>query len=368
MNTITKYLVPILLCFVLTHIDAQEKSKDSTETKENSNKFETQKRKDGIKKLKALKLKVEEEEKELLKAEVEAINKRQDEGEITAEEANNLKKEAAKKRALNIENRLAIIDNKIALLKRNETGYDERRASEDGSYFEIDPGNLSIGFNLKKKKRKYDRRTTSDLVFAIGFNNAIIEGQSLDDSPYKIGGSGFVELGWAWKTRIFDNTNFWRVKYGVSLQWNKLNIKNNQYFVRNGSEVALQEFPLNLDKAKFRMTNLVFPAHIEFGPSRKIEHDNYFRYSTYKRIKVGLGGYVGFNIGTLQKLKYEEDGRDVKDKNKSGFNTSDFVYGLSGYIAFGGTALYVKYDLNPIFKDQEIKQNNISVGLRFDMD
>ncbi len=44
------------------------------------------------------------------------------------------------------------------------------------------------------------------------------------------------------------------------------------------------------------------------------------------------------------------------------------MYGLSSYIAFDDVALYVKYDLSPIFNDQAIDQNNISLGLRFDVD
>jgi hypothetical protein len=43
------------------------------------------------------------------------------------------------------------------------------------------------------------------------------------------------------------------------------------------------------------------------------------------------------------------------------------VYGLNGYIGWGWTALYVKYELNPIFKNNPIDQHNISMGLRFDM-
>ena len=89
---------------------------------------------------------------------------------------------------------------------------------------------------------------------------------------------------------------------------------------------------------------------------------------TAMRFKIGIGGFAGFNIGTLQKLKYKKDGKDVKDKLKGGYNTSDFVYGLSGYVAFGNVGVYAKYDLSPVFKDQAIEQNNISIGLRFDMD
>ncbi len=362
MNTITRLVVYLIISLTVATVNAQETKIDSTKKSSNYYKIEA---------LKELKTKIEKEEREFLKKEIESINDRLDAKQITAEEAETLKKEAAKKRAANIENRLAIIDNKIALLGRNEPGYE---TNNDGdAYFSIKFGDdddewTAVRFGKKNKLRKYDRRTTSDIVFAFGFNNALIEGQDLGDSPYKIAGSGFMELGYAWKTRIFDNTNFWRVKYGFSFQWNKLNIKDNQFFVNNNDEITLQEFPVELNKAKFRTTNLVFPVHLEFGPSKKIERKNYFRYSTYNRFKVGLGGYAGLNIGSMQKLKYKEDGNRIKDKQRGGFEVNEFVYGLSGYLAWGDVALYVKYDLNPLFKNQPVDQNNISVGLRFDMD
>jgi hypothetical protein len=117
------------------------------------------------------------------------------------------------------------------------------------------------------------------------------------------------------------------------------------------------------------MTNLVFPLHFEFGPSRKIDRGSYVRYSTKRQFKIGIGGYGGFNIQTMQKLKYtNENGNNEKDKFKGDYNPSDLIYGLSGYVALGGVAIYCKYDLNPIFKDQTFEQNNISLGIRFDMD
>ncbi|WP_299128018.1 hypothetical protein [uncultured Winogradskyella sp.] len=351
MNTITRVVVLAIIALMLNNANAQKKEADSTITR-------VQQRIAFIEMKKEL---IESEERRLLKEEIIAINKRLDVKEITAEEAEKLKKEAAKRRAQNIEDRLAIQDIELALLKRN--GLPQREKDT------IDVGFIRvIGPNIKARNTKYDRRTTTDFVFGIGFNNALIEGQSINDSPYKLGGSGFVELGYAWKTRIFKNTNFWRLKYGLSVQWNKLDIKNNQFFVNNNGEVSLQEFPLDLDKAKFRTTNLVFPVHVEFGPSKKIEKDNYFRYSTRDKLKIGLGGYGGLNIGSIQKLKYKENGDREKEKQKGDFEVSDLVYGLSGYLAWGGTALYLKYDLNPLFNNQQVSQNNISVGVRFDMD
>ncbi|NNE77207.1 MAG: hypothetical protein HKN31_09055, partial [Pricia sp.] len=73
-------------------------------------------------------------------------------------------------------------------------------------------------------------------------------------------------------------------------------------------------------------------------------------------------------LSTRQKLKYELDGENVKEKLKRNYNTSNFVYGLSAYAGFDSILLYVKYDLNPIFKDATIEQHNISLGLRFDLD
>lgn len=356
MKTITKYLLVIILSFSIQLMNAQEPT-----TKEES-----------IEVLIKQKKAIEKEERDALKTKVESINERLDKGDITQAEAERLKKEAAEKHALNIENRIAIIDNKIELLKRN--GYVSQDPSDDDTFtFRIGSGDDQDGFiyfgkRRHDKPRKYDRRTTSDMVLAFGLNNAIIDGENFDDTPYKIGGSRFFEIGWAWKTRVFENSNFLRIKYGYSFQINGLKPKDNMYFVQNGDETMLEEFPSELKKSKLSITNLVFPVHFEFGPSRRIDREDYFRYTTRNQFKIGIGGYAGFNIGTRQKLKYSVDGEKVKDKMKKSFNATSLVYGLSGYIAFDDTALYVKYDLSPIFNDQAIKQNNISLGLRFDMD
>ncbi|WP_142785310.1 hypothetical protein [Changchengzhania lutea] len=360
MQTITKYVALVALLFHVQLISAQ----DSIPTGNNQEKIEN---------LKKLKDDIKAQERDFLKIEVEAINLRLDTGEITNDQADALKKQLAEKRVLNIENRLTIIDNKISLLERNEEGYranDDEDISQLGFSIGGEEGDNFAGIRIKSKNepRKYDRRTSSDLVLAFGLNNAIIEGENLDDSPYKFGGSRFFEIGWAWKTRVFKNSNFLRFKYGYSLQINGLKPTDNSYFVQQGDQTVLEEFPVNLKKSKLSITNLVFPVHFEFGPSKKIEKDTYFRYSTHNKFKFGIGGYGGFNIGTRQKLKYELDGERVKDKQKRGFNTTNLVYGLSTYLAFGDTALYVKYDLSPIFKDQLVDQNNISVGVRFDLD
>ena len=306
------------------------------------------------------------EEKDALKRDVEAINKQLEDGEISQEEAEQKKLEAAEVRALNIENRVAIIDNKIALIERNPDG--DYADDDDSINVTIFTDESVIDITTNHRRRKYDRRTTSHLVFAFGLNNVITEGESLDDSQFKVGGSRFAELGWAWRTRVFKNSNWLRIKYGFSFVWNGLKPIDNQYYVDTGDQSELQTFPLELDKSKFRIDNLVFPVHFEVGPSRKIERDDYFRYSTRRKFKFGFGGYAGFKLGIRQKLRYTEDGQKIKEKQKGSFNTNNFIYGISGYMGWSGISLYCKYDLNPIFKDNPVEQRNISLGLRLDVD
>jgi hypothetical protein len=312
-------------------------------------------------------------EKRALKQEIELINNRFEKQEITLEEVETLKKLAAEKHALNIENKVSILESQISLIKRNgEIGLNDNMGKIELGIGALDKGgDFLLGLKIndgKKPKREYDKLTSSALVFSFGLNNVVTEGESLDDSDFKIGGSRYVEIGLAWKTRVFNESNWLRIKYGLSFQMNGLKATDNRYFVDTGSQTELQVFPENLDKSKFRLDNLVIPIHFELGPSKKIEKDGYFRYSSHNQFKIGLGGYAGLKLSSRQKLKYKVDGEGVKEKLIASYNTNNFIYGLSGYIGFNDISVYAKYDLNTIFKDNPIEQRNISLGLRWDWD
>ena len=355
MIKLTKFFVGAVLCFIVTQAKAQDSLQVSGKKAE-------------IARYESYKTEVELQEKEALKIEIEEINKKLDAKTITSSEAEALKMEAAEKRALNIKNKIAIIDNKMALIERDEN-WEENSVSENRIAITVGGGEKELlSISGKKVEPKYDIRTTNQLLFAAGFNNAIIEGQSFNSTPYENLGSGFVELGWNWQTRLAKNSYWARVKYGFAFQWNKLNLKENLYFEQDGNITTAETFPVELDKSEFRITNLVLPIYFEFGPYSKIEKNKTVRYQIWDKFKFGIGGYGGVRIGTQQKLKYEEDGDRVKQKIRRNYNASNFVYGVGAYVGVGDIALYAKYDLSPIFKDQAVKQNNISLGLRFDID
>ena len=349
MKTIIFYVSFSLFSLGLQQVNAQEEAPKAVELSSE------ERAKEFFEKEKA---KIVTEEKEKLKYQIEIVNEQLENGIITQEAAEKKKKELAEKHAKNIENKIAILENEMELRDRN--------ADSSGSYIAFGSKGKAVDININTKK--YDKRTTSDLVVAAGFNNALEEGQSLNDSDFKLAGSRFFEIGWAWKTRVFKETNWLRFRYGLSFQFNGLKPTDNRIFVEDGDQTYLQEFSLDLDKSKFRMDNLVVPVHFEIGPSKRTETESRLHFSTYKMLKIGFGGYAGFNIGERQKLKFKEDGDKVKEKLKNNYNTNDLVYGVSAYLGWGGATLYGKYDLTPIFQDPNRELHNFSLGLRFDVD
>jgi len=357
MKTIIKYTIVILISFNIANVAAQDSNPETRAVQ-----------------IKQIKNHIKNEEKEALKIEVKRINDRVINKELTYKAGEDLKQEVAKKHALNIENRIVILQNKLEFNDRNGIQNDLNFENEK-SFTSITFGNNKsnpLGLKISNSKRYtkpiiYDFRTLNGLVLAAGLNNAIIDNQSLSNSPYKIGGSGFFELGFQWRTRLLKNSNLARLRYGLSLQWNKYDLKDNKYFVQYEDITTLETFPVDLKKAKFRITNLVVPIYLEFGQHRKIEKKDRVRFTT-KGFKGGFGGYAGLNIGAKQKLKYKDNGIKTKQKIKQDYNVNPFVYGVGGYLGYDDISLIIKYDLSNTFRANFIKQNNISLGIRYDIE
>lgn len=66
-------------------------------------------------------------------------------------------------------------------------------------------------------------------------------------------------------------------------------------------------------------------------------------------------------------MKFEEEDLKYKTTIKGDYNVNNFVYGLSSYIGYRELSLYFKYDLNPLFQNNLVKENNVSLGLRVDL-
>jgi len=348
-------------------------------------------------KAKAIAEKIEsitKEEKMALKVELEEVNKELEAGTISKAQADEKKLQIAEIRSKNIETRVAVEQDKLKDLVQQKVDGKIAENNDKNKFiitidFKGDNDKDSIYFDGKnhkityetsdsiyidlsgmkksilKKRSKGERRTTSQFVFAAGVNNLVTDG-AVANSDFKYWGSHFYEWGVTGNTRIFKNDNLLHLKYGVSLMYNNLRPTDNRVFVANGNQTSLETFQYNLDDTRLRNVFMTFPLHLEFDFTKKTVSSakNYFR--THQSIRLGIGGYSGFRIKSKQKLCFDVNGNDTSTKEKGNFNVNDFIYGVSTYIGYKETSLYLKYDLNPLFKNNAIDQNNISLGVRFD--
>ncbi|MBF4508454.1 hypothetical protein IRZ83_17385 [Flavobacterium sp. JLP] len=310
--------------------------------------------------------KITKEEKATLKEEVEAVNVQLSEGKITQEQADKRKKELAEARAVIIEEKVTLAQNELNDLVQQKV---DGKIKEQDS---INKHTLVIHWNDRDWEKRHkdsirgERRTTSQFVFAMGLNNTMVDGK-LQDSNYSFMGSHFYEWGFTYNSRLMKNDNLLHAKYGLSLMYNNIRPTDNRSFAVDGDQTNLETNAINLEESRFRNVYLVAPVHLEFDFSKPKESNGKTYFRTHKSFRFGVGGYAGINVKSKQILKFDDNDYKSTQKTKGDFNTNNFIYGLSSYIGYKELSLYLKYDLNPLFQDNLIKENNISLGLRLDL-
>lgn len=312
---------------------------------------------------------ITKEEKTTLKAEVDDINKKLEAGSISQEQADERKLQFAEVHANNIERRTAAAQEEIKNLIQDKV--DGRVTFGDTIHkgrYSFSAGPKGFKFTDREKDTiKGESRTTSQAVFAFGFNQLATD-NAVAHSDYKVWGSYFLEWGNTWNTRILKNNNLLHIKYGYAVQYNNLRATDNRYFVENGDQTELVTADINLKDSRFKNVNLVIPVHLEFDFSGKKNDGEKTYFRTHESWRVGLGGFAGVNVKSKQILKFEDDqNNEVRQRTRGDFNVNDFVYGLSAYVGYGEMSIYMKYDLQPVFENNVVDQNNISLGLRWDI-
>ncbi|MBF4487447.1 hypothetical protein [Flavobacterium sp. CSZ] len=346
MKNLTLYLVALIFLFV-TKVLGQETFE--SKAKKIANKIE----------------KITKDEKAALKEEVEVVNVQLSEGKITQEQADKRKKELAEARARIIEEKVTVAQNELNDLVQQKVDGKIKEDSLSKKY--------SIVFHVRDRDRDNskdsihgEKRTTSQFVFAMGLNNMMVDGK-LQDSNYSFMGSHFYEWGFTYNSRLMKNDNLLHAKYGLSLMYNNIRPTDNRSFVVNGDQTVLQTNAINLDESRFRNVYIVLPLHLEFDFSKPQISNGKTYFKTHRSFRFGIGGYAGINVKSKQILKFDQDDLDYKTTIKGEYNVNNFIYGLSSYIGYREFSLYAKYDLNPLFEDNLVKENNISLGIRVDL-
>ncbi len=137
---------------------------------------------------------------------------------------------------------------------------------------------------------------------------------------------------------------------GLEVAWNNYMMKYDEQYYEDGPISDFELVETDLQKSKLVVNNLNLPVMLQFG----------FKESNFH---FGVGVYGGMKINSYQKFQ-EYDG--AKYKEKGDYNLRKFNYGLMAEAGKGDFRLFAKYDMLPIFNDNNpINANTFTVGIRF---
>jgi hypothetical protein len=139
---------------------------------------------------------------------------------------------------------------------------------------------------------------------------------------------------------------------GPEIAWYNFMLQNDNIVTNVGDQVTFLEGNQQLPKSKLVMPYINLPILLNFG----------FEESQFQ---IGVGGYVGYRFGGYSKTK---DANGNKTRLKDDYGMNDLFYGLTGELGRRrGLKLFVRYDLNPMFRDNQINANKLqawSIGIR----
>ncbi|MBC8081768.1 MAG: PorT family protein [Hymenobacter sp.] len=206
----------------------------------------------------------------------------------------------------------------------------------------------------EKKNRAVHNTFTLDLGLNSFVNVSTPPNQARPD--LKPTGSRYLSLNWHYDVRVGQPGSPFHLRTGPELAFNNYMLDDNTSFRNVGGVTTInQEATRSLDKSKLTVTTLNLPlmALLDFQDEKGRD-----------AFRIGAGGFVGYRLGSHTKIKYNEEGRTRKDKDRGSYNLEDFQYGVQGTIGVRGLDLFVKYNLNDTFQNNRGPQaQTLSFGI-----
>ena len=334
-------------------------------------------------------------EKAQLKERLRTIEYRLDRKEITEIESRDLKREASKEaaEAIRIKTReqseklSALLHQRIAEkhlsdsiiykkemqkvidsvdIENRPTKTERTEVYVDRNYVHIDHNGIYIGQVPYREEDYYEsdyKRTQGGGYFALAFHN-LNSSEHFSNNHFRLWGSKSVEIGYIRNTRLLKNNNLLHLNYGLSWMMDKLKMKEDEHFVKNGNITEIVPYPKETIKSKFKTMYLILPISLEFDFTEPIQYKGKTYYPAQMGFHAGVGAYVGALLATKQKVKYTENGSTHKDMNRKYYNVNEWTYGVSANIGYGWFSFYARYSLVPLFTNNPTNEYPFSVGIR----
>ena len=146
---------------------------------------------------------------------------------------------------------------------------------------------------------------------------------------------------------------------GLGIEWNNYRFSNNTRIFNDSDKITGYIDTIRYSNSKLRVTYLNLPILLNFNSSS--ESSNAFHFAA--------GIIFGYNIGSMTKVIFENNGKTNKDKQHGDYNASVFRYGLTARVGFGDIRLFGTYQLTQLFqKDKGPELYPFSAGLSWIFD
>jgi hypothetical protein len=159
----------------------------------------------------------------------------------------------------------------------------------------------------------------------------------LDFWPSMVWGFGF-----GGRTR-FGNSQI-HIRYGTQFNWHYYVFKGNNIITKDANIDGITIMPdpsKNYSKSSLRSIFWDFPLLLEWDTSRPGKSNGF---------SLAAGGYGGLRMGTRNKQKYDDfNNDDTKNKSFNNYYTNQWRYGLMAQVGIGTFKVTAKYDLNYLF-------------------
>lgn len=217
----------------------------------------------------------------------------------------------------------------------------------------------------EEEERRYRRiGTRTSFAIDLGMNNYLQDGDFPDDnnSPYAVKpfGSWYVALNSINSTHVAGPLF---IEWGGGFSW--YNFKFDDPAVRltkSPTQAVFAADPFVTDPVKSKLTasyfNLSFVPVLDFGRNEKVYWSSHgrgwdidFGRNKHYGLRIGVGGYAGYRLGSHTKVVTNDNGDREKDKESSNYFLNNLRYGIRGQIGIGDVDLFATYDLNELFSD-----------------
>ena len=205
----------------------------------------------------------------------------------------------------------------------------------------------------RKREQRFFRSTRNIWNVEIGLTNWLENGEFPNDTdaPYAI-------RSWApWYLGLSSNYlspigGPFFVKWGFGVTWSNFKFQDDDILLIEDAE-AVSFVPadpsLEALRSKLNVVHLNVTAvpMLDFGESRTRNRRG--RWRSKSNARVGLGGYVGYRIGSSTKFVFKENGDKERDRTRDNFFLSNVRYGMRLQFGYRAFDLFANYDLNEVF-------------------